>query len=265
MINLTLLKQSIKSNAVYTAAFAIILTIYICVMITMFDPNLGALLNQFAEQMPDIMSLFGMQSAGTTLVSFLSNYLYGFFMIIFPMIATIVIANRLISRHVDKGSMTYLLAAPVTRNTVVFTQMLVLNLSILITIVYSTVLGIVISSIAFPGELDISTFITLNFGVYLMHFLIGGICFFASCISNETRQCLLIGAGIPIISYIIQMLANMGGKLEWLNHLTFFSLFDPSSIVNGDSYIIQFIVMILAGIILNISGAYVFNKKNLPL
>jgi len=137
-------------------------------------------------------------------------------------------------------------------------------------ILFGTVIGIVMSEWMFPGDLDIGTFIVLNIGVLCLHFAIGGFCFLSSCISNETRYSLFIGAGFIVVSYLLQMLANMGEKLENLKYVTFFTLFDAGEIIAGEvagegSAYIMMGVLVLSGILLYLVALYVFNKKDLPI
>ncbi|MEF9919814.1 MAG: hypothetical protein RR741_01755, partial [Erysipelotrichaceae bacterium] len=102
-MNKALFIQGWKSNYKFLIAFCAILTMYFVVMITMYDPELENALNQFAQSMPEVMSMFGMVQANSTLIGFLSTYLYGMLMLVFPMIFTIMLAIRLISKQVDNG------------------------------------------------------------------------------------------------------------------------------------------------------------------
>ena len=77
-MNLALFKREIKSNyKVFIIIFAVLL-MYTSVVTSLFDPNLGSILEQFSQTMPELMSAFGMTSPGSTLIEFLSSYLYGF-------------------------------------------------------------------------------------------------------------------------------------------------------------------------------------------
>jgi len=53
-------------------------------------------------------------------------YLYGLIMLVFPMLFCILSSNELIPRHVDRGSMKYLLSDMKKRETVAFTKMKVM-------------------------------------------------------------------------------------------------------------------------------------------
>ena len=266
MISWPLFKLGIKSVYKPLLIFMAVFLMYTSTIVSMFDPELGKALDEFSRTMPELMAMFGMTNSGTTLISFMSTYLYGFIMLVFPFVFTIIVANNLVVRHVDRGSMAYLLAASQTRVKVILTQIMVYFTAITSLILFGTVIGIAMSEWMFPGDLDIGTFIMLNIGVLCLHFAIGGFCFFSSCISNETRYSLFISAGFIVVSYLLQMLANMGDKLENLKYVTFFTLFDAGGIIAGEgSAYIMMGVLVLSGILLYIVALYVFNKRDLPI
>lgn len=266
MINFTLYKRGMQGNWKLLVIFALILTMYVTIIISMFDPKIGSALIEFEKAMPELMAMVGMSTESTTLLGFISSYLYGFIMIVFPMVFSIICANKLIASLVDKGSMSYLLAAPVKRSTVAFTQMTVLLSGVTFLIAYVTMLGIVVSEISFPSELDIGSYILLNVGNLCLHFFIGGVCFVFSCIFSEGKYAIGFGAGIPALAYIIQMLANAGDKYADAKYLTFLSLFNPEGIVAGEIYSILGIVTLFVGSIALFSVAIlIFSKKDLHI
>jgi ABC-2 type transport system permease protein len=259
-----LYKLGMKSLWKMVLIFAAVLCMYIVVVIWMFDPELGAAILEFEKAMPGLMAMFGMETTGTTLLSFISSYLYGMIMLVMPMIFTIIAANRLIARFVDRGAMAWLLAAPHKRSSVAFTQAAVLLICIVTLIVFAACLGAACSAAMFPGELDIGPFLRLNLGCLFLQIFIGGWCFLCSCIFNETRKSLLWAAGLPVLEYIVQMLANMGGKLEGLKYATFFSLFDPRALAEKASGAVwPPVILLAAGLIMFAASICVFNKKDM--
>ena len=138
-------------------------------------------------------------------------------------------------------------------------------INIVILILYVTILGIICSEVMFPGDLNIERFILINISVLSIHIAISGICFFASCISNDMKLAYSIGAGVPIAFYIIQMLVNMGGKLEKLKCFTLFTLFEPNNIAIGNYHIEFLIAAFIIGIVFYILGILLFSKRDLPL
>ena len=265
-MNTTLFMREVRSSYKLWLIFIAILAMYISVIIFMFDPKLGETLDLFAKAMPEMMSLFGMGETGATLIEFLSNYLYGMLMIVFPMVFIIMLANRLVAAHVDHGSMTYLLASPNTRRKVALTQVTVL-LSMTFTLLLICVgIAIGVSQAMFPGALIIGDFLLLNLGLACLLFALCGYCFFISCISNETGRAVMFGAGIPTFFYLVQMLANMGGKLADLKYATIFTLFNPKGIIAGDvSAWWMCGVLVVIGTIFFSIGIVRFEKRDLPL
>ncbi len=266
MINWTLYKRGIGGSWKMLLIFAAVITMYFTVIISMFDPAFGSALNELAKAMPELMAIVGMNPASAELVSFLEAYLYGFIMLIFPMLFCILSANKLIVRHVDRGSMTYLLSAPVKRETVAFTQMQVMVTGLFALVFYSTLLGVVNCEISFPGKLDIGKFILLNIGTLCLQLFIGGICFLSSCVFNDSKYAVGVGAGIPALGFIIQMMANAGKELENAKYATFFTLFDSDGIIAGKSgAFLGISILFIGAIVLFSTAIVVFSKKDLHI
>jgi len=266
MINFTLYKKGLLGSLKMLLIFMSVLTMYFLIIVSMFDPSLGSVLNELTGAMPELMAMFGMNQSSVTMLGFLSSYLYGFIMLIFPMIFSILCANRLIAGHVDKGSMVYLLAAPIKRKSIAFTQMKVLASGIFALMLYASAIGIIACEASFKGELAIKKFILLNVGALCLQLFISGICFLCSCIFNDTKYSIGFGAGIPALAFIIQMLANADNKLEKVKYATFFTLFSPDGIASGEkSAVLGMIALFVGAVILFISAIAIFSKKDLHI
>lgn len=266
MINLPLYKREMKGSVKILFIFAAVITLYVSIIISMYDPAMMVMLDGFAEAMPEIMAAVGMSAGATSLLGFMISYLYGFILLIFPMLFCILRGNGLIAKYIDRGSMVSLVAAPVKRRTIAFTQMTVLASGILILVIYSTVLEVVCAEICFPGELNVSELFSLNAGLLCLHLLIGGICFLASCVFSDTRYSVGFGAGVPTLMYVLQMLANVGGNADAAKYFTFFTLYNPDGIVSGDSgAVVGTVILLVGGVALYVIGISVFNKKDMHI
>ena len=266
MINWTLFKQSIKSNYKIVLIFLAVLTLYITMIVSMFDPVAMSAMEGFIESMPELMAMVGMTGDTTTLMGFLITYLYGFLFLVIPMVVTIIVSNKLVASHTDRGSMAYLLASPNSRGKIIFTQLAVLITVILAVVGYCTIVTVMSCVAMFPGELEIIELLFVNIGLLAFHLFLGSICFLSSTMANETKNSLMFGAGIPLIFFLIQMLSNMGGKLENLKYVTVFSLFQPLEIINGNTmaYILLGLLFVFA-IILYAMSIQLFKHKNLSV
>lgn len=255
-----------KSNYKMLLIFAAVLTMYITLIISMFDPELGSALEMFAQAMPEMMAMFGMAKASDTLVAFIANYLYGMLLIVFPMIFIVMISNRLVTRHTDRGSMVYLLTAGKSRRQLILIQMSVLISNIVVFWLYCTVLGFVCSVLMFPGELDTAAYMRLNAGLLCLQLCIGGFCFMVSCIFNESKNALLLSAGVPVLAILIQMLANMGESLEKLKYVTPLTLFSTDDLISGAAFgAVGSVILLAVGLLGFLIGAGIFEKKDLMI
>lgn len=262
-----LFKANIKENRIMWLIMTCIFCFYLAMIISMFDPKGADALNEMLKAMPEaLINAVGFGELGTTLLTFITGYIYGFLVLLFPMVVSIVINHRIIGSHIDKGSMAYLLSTPNSRIKIALTQAIFSLVSITALFIFITTFSIIISQNMFPGQLEIGKFILVNVYALLMYYAIGGIGFLASCISNEGKFSLGLGVGIPVGFLILQMLGGAGQKSSWIGNLSLYALFNPNKLIEGDSY--AYIGMVLFALIASAlygCGIAVFNKRDLSL
>ena len=216
--------------------------------------------------MPEIFAAFGMGEVGTTLLEFITGYLYGMLFVIFPAVFIIILANRLVAKYVDNGSMACLLATPHKRRKIVSTQALFLLFCLVLMVVFVTVLVASVSEIMFPGELEMPAFFRVNVGLLGLLIFLGGVCFLASCLCNDSRRATGIGAGVVVYSVLAQMISQAGEKFENVKYATPLTLFNIDGLTASDgSAWLTCAVLYAAGILLTAAGITVFSRRNLPL
>lgn len=266
-MNKTLFVTNIKSNWGVFAFVAGMLLIYVITSITMFDPDSTESMLAMLEMLPEgMMKAFGFDGLGTDLTSYLSGYLYGFILLAFPLIYTIILSNKLVAKHVDSGSMAYLLTTPNSRVKIILTQALYLISSTFVLILVELIVLISMAEAMFPGHLEIGKFLSLNLLTYLVLVVVGGISFLFSCIFNDTKNSIAFGAGVPIIFFVLKMISEISEKVEFLKYFTIYSLVSPDKIMNDGIYT-TVVCLILVGVatILYGSAIYIFNKRSLAI
>ena len=266
-MNLSLFRATAKANWLIFIIFFAVLLMYLSIIITMYDPENMEAMELYLETLPQgMIDAFGYNAAATDLTSFISLYFYGFIILLFPLIYCIILANRLVAALVDRGSMAYLLATPNKRSVIITTQGVYLVVSITLLIVLNTAAGIAISELFFPGEMDIGGFLGLNLATIMLTLTISSICFFYSCIFNETKFALAFGAGIPLLFFVINMLRNINANYDWLQYLTIYTLFDPLEILSGEqSLLLICLIFGGGGFLLYTAGIIIFSRRNLYL
>lgn len=267
-MNATLYKREMKSSWKLLVIFMAILTLYITLIIAMYSPDTLEMFRQFSTAMPQMMSAFNMDfsAESLSLLGYMVSGLYGFILIIFPMIFSIIRGNGLVARYVDRGSMASLLAAPVKRRTVALTQMAVLITGVVALVVYATALEIVAIALHAPEQADTAKLLTLNTGLLSLHLFISGVCFLASCIFSESRNSLAVGAGVPGLMFILQLLSQAGDETRFFKYATFFTLFNPSAIAAGQSGAMGGVWILFAGaVLLYALAVIVFTRRDLSI
>jgi len=265
-MNFTLLKHEMLATIKLFSIILAVLMLYIISIVYMYNPEMSNTLNKLTETMPELMSAFGMSNIGNSLIEFLSTYLYGFLLLVLPLVFIIMLANKLMMGYIDNGSMAYLIATPNTRFKIVFTQAFFLVASIFILLMVTTIIAILFSGILFPNELDLIPFLTLNIGLFFLHFAISGYCFLVSCSSKDLRTSYAYSTGVPILFYLIQVLSNMGGSLEKLKYFTIYSLFAPEKLMTQNSSSIWMLgALFVIGLLCYMLAIRVFVKRDLHL
>ncbi len=86
MISMALYKRGMKGSIKLLIIFGAILTMYISIIINMYDPGMMETLDGFMEAMPELMASVGMKASSANLLGFMVSYLYGFILLVFPML-----------------------------------------------------------------------------------------------------------------------------------------------------------------------------------
>ena len=266
MISFPLLKRNALQMIKPLIIFIAVLGMYTGVIIYMYTPSLMSILSDYQKAMPGMLQAVGMSGAATNLIEFLEIYLYGFLMLAFPLVFIVMLGNSLVMNYVESGSMACLLASPNSRLKIIVTQAISMIAGIIVLMVAITVFGIVCAQSMFPGDLDIKTYIVLNASALLVHLAIAGIVFFSACFFNDSKNFYSIGAGVPLMFFLITMLANMGGKLDNLKYFSLYTLFPKDQIVSGGSGVVGYnIALAIITIILFGAGIVRFTKKDFSL
>lgn len=265
IMNSALLKTTFKSNLLIMIIIALVLLMYTSIMVNMFDPENAGSMADLMELMPEsLMKAMGFADIPTDLTSFIANYLYGFIYVMFPMIYIIIVANNLVAKHVDRGSMVYLLSTPNSRIKIISTQALFMLVSLTVIFIFEVLMTIMISDMSFKGLLEINKYLMLNLITLLVTFAISSISFFFSCIFSQTKYSLAFGGGVPIAFFVIKMLSGADPSLERLQYFSLYSFIEVNKIFNNDNFVIlSSLFLIVITCIFYVLGIIIFKKRSL--
>lgn len=265
MLNLPLLKRTIKTNGKLWLLCTGFLILLLALALGMYQEDAGQ--GRIFRWLPETLALvLGIDTGAVGLTEYLASCLFGFFYPVAAMVYGCITANRLIAEKVESGTMVYLLSSTNKRRCIANTQGYFLMMSFLAMFSCAAAVGIIGCILRFPGKLEIVQFLLLHIGVLCLAVCLGGISFLASCISDESRISLAAGTGIPMIFLLLRMIANMGGVLEVLRFATIFTLFDAADILEGNLGVCwKFPLLAVLGFFFFYLGVRLFGKRDLPL
>ena len=251
-MTLPLFKRELRSCLFPTAIIAAVVALYAGVIIGMYDPALGESLALMRDAMPELFAAFGMADQGTTLLEFMVNYLYGFLLVALPLVLVAVLTSRLVVRHIERGSISYLLAQPVSRTRLMLSQTGVLVFCLVLLAAVLTVFELACAHAMFPGELDASDLIVANAATFCLWLFLSGVCWAGACALSNVSAARWVGVALCALFVLVQMLSGVGDELSWLADATPLALFDPLGVASGG-------MGALAGAtVLGVSGAVLF-------
>lgn len=247
--------------------FAAVLTMYTAMIIAMFDPKLGASLAQMQEAMPAVFAAVGMDNDATTsLVAFLNNYLFGFIYKAFPTVFIIFMVQRTVVRYLDRGTLATFLATGLSRRQIALTQVIILVGSVLLLLGYVVLLTCVISTIQFPGQLQLAAYWRLMLGLAALLAFELGVCYLAAVALTETSRALAVGAGLNVLFMLVQMIAGAGAKFANLRYFTPLSLFAQDDLLAGTATGWGGILLLLVAAVLLVGvGVRIFCQRDFSL
>ena len=257
--------HNIKENKVLVIAFTMFVMIYVATSVGMYDPNSNEAMEAMMQLLPESMvNMFGFGDLTGSMVRYLSNYLYGFIMLMIPMIYTVMVGTKLVSKHVDRGSMIYLVTMPYTRKKIALTQAVFYILSFTVILLVNVLVLIIMSVTMFPGLLDIGLFLMINFVTLSVHLFLSSIAFLVSVLVGDSTRSLGISGGILFTFVILHMVSGLGESTEFLKYLTPFSLVNVDYILegSGNGLLSGFIMLTLTGLIYY-GAIQLFDRKSL--
>lgn len=260
-----LFKLNWKENKVWILAFTGILLIYSTISVAMFDPESANTMEALIGLLPEAMvRMFGFENLGTNMTYYVSNYLYGFIILMFPLIFIIITGNKMVSRHVDSGSMIYMVTMPYTRRKIIFNQALFFVLSVLFIILVNVSVVIIMAEIMFSGHLDIGLFLALNFVTIGVMLVTAAIAFFFSCLFSDSSKTLGASGGLLFMFIITHMISGLDEKTEFLRFFTPFTLIDVNHILEGggNGMLVGTLMYVIA-IGIFYASIELFNRKSL--
>lgn len=126
-----------------------------------------------------------------------------------PLIYIIIVSNKIMVGEVQTGRITYVVASPLKRCTIINTKIIFIVTSLITGCLLNIILTApVIGMNADKNDLTIAVYLIELIGMFLLLFMICGLTFLASTYFNKAVWSYVVGAGLLILFFILSMLLS---------------------------------------------------------
>lgn len=114
------------------------------------------------------------------------------------------------------------------------------------------------------GEFDKNEFFALSMTPIFSGLVIYAVCMFLATFAHKTKKMLGISLGIVFVSYVIQVISQLGEKVEFLKYFSVYTLSDVRNVIANASLdpLLVVISFVLTGIFILLT-LYHYEKKEL--
>ena len=183
-----------------------------------------------------------------------------------PLVLVAVLSSRLVARHIERGSISYLLAQPVGRTRLMLSQASVLVFCLVLLVAVLTAFELACAQALFPGELDASDLVAVNAATFCLWLFLSGMCWAGACALPNVSAARWAGVALCTLFVLAQMLSGVGDELSWLGDVTPLALFDPLGIASGSMGALAGAAALgVSGAVLFALGTIAFERRDLSV
>lgn len=188
--------------------------------------------------------------------------LYLVILVCMLLLFALILSNRSVTHQIANRRMSYLLASPNSRRSIVATKRFsIAFLLLLFTVICSAIYGWLTT--LFTQSFDGRAVLLASLGAFSLVYALSGLMFLFACCFRRCAPSVLLSLAVCAVFAILRTLAAQGGMLTYCRFFTPFALFDLSQILVGETLaLIQLLVLFLLGILLQSIAFSIFCRKN---
>ena len=248
-------KINLKSLILWTGILLAIYILIFAIYPSLITEETKIVLEQMLNSMPqEMLESFNMDIVGIeSAYGWFKTEGYIFLTIIGGLYAAILGSTILLKEESDK-TIEFLYSKPVSRVKIITSKILCGIVNILIfTFAVTIVNGIALSGIE---DFRIKEYLMISIIPILLYYMLFFIMLFVSTFFKKTKKAMTIGIGLVFISYFMQIIGNMGEKIEIIKNISLFEFVSSRYIILNNSLDIKYLLLGIAIIIVTTIGTY---------
>lgn len=259
------LKDRRTSLIAYCGIVVVLLLIYIALF-----PSIKASLDQFQkiyESYPkSFYQAMGIQDLSiNTLANYLSIEMYNIMWQLLALLLASSLAGYAIAGQIDKGTIGYYLAMPISRVKLFFSKYFGGVLALLIFVLVSVAGSIPLAAL-FNNYMPKMGVINLSILSMFFAWAVYAVALFFSALFSEKSKVYMTMGGLLILMYAMNIIATLKGSLAWLDNFSIFHYYNAQGLLSGGSLQLSSIMLFAALIgIFTLLGAFVFKRRDVSV
>lgn len=195
----------------------------------------------------------------------LVNQYFQFVWVVGLVAFAISLGTASLAREIETGTMGFLLSAPVSRTSIVFSRFLVLALTLgLLVVLTWTCLGV--SSLAARVPLSLGRLAGVAVLGYAFFLVVGAYSLLMSALANDRATASLLAVGVTALFYLAHFVSTYWPAARGLSYLTLFGFYRPLQIVESGQVPWQAVFLLIGqAIVYCLLAIEAFRQRDLML
>jgi len=258
------IRDNRRSWLAYTGISALLVWMYVAIFPSLAEQS--ANFEKLLEGMPaGFLEAFGVEatSAFSSIEAFLGTEHYSLMWPIILIILVVSLGGAAVAGEISSGTIKLLLAQPISRSRLYWGKLWGAFL-----VIAAFVFASVFTVVPFAAIYDVTVLPENHLTIAVLGLLLGwailGMSMLASSVFDSRGKVAGSVAGLLILMYAFNIIANLKDSLEWLKYTSFFHYFDHNAaLVENVIALENAVVLFAVGVVTAVLGWLIFNRRDL--
>lgn len=257
------LKINFKTFLIWLSILNVIFLVVFLVYPSLFSADSSNTIDELMKMFPsEILVAFNMDITSiSTSYGWLKSEGMIFILLISGCYAGLL-GSQIVLKEENEKTIEYLYALPVTRNQILKAKILAGVIYICLLVMGSSLFNYII--LAFQQQIDISQYLALSLSPLWTSAIFYFLCLFISTLTHKTKKISGIALALVMISYFLQMLANISDQAAFFQYFSIFTIADTRNIITqGMIDPLKIIIAVFICLICLTLTLWQYNRKEL--
>ncbi len=265
---MVLIASLFKQNRSWILGYSIGTSLYLFFLASVFPSikETGLIEGKLESLPPELLEVFKIDPtlAMDNVINLLGGNYYGLIFYVLAILFALTFASRLMGKPVDSGEVMLFMVAPISRRAYVSASLVVLLIATILFVGLNG-LSLTLADVLFDLAIDYGVMWTLQLNAGLILLVLGAIAYILASLFDDSTRSYMVTGGLFALFLIANIFSGFSERLEWLERLSLFSLFDANAQVGGDVPLLS--LLVLSGLFLFAALACYarFTRKDLTI